>query len=483
VDEDSGATVIDVLGNDTDADGDALTVTGVGTVGNGTVSLVDGVISYTPNADFHGTDSFTYTISDGQGGTATATVKVTVKPVNDGPDARDDVYTTTENTPLTITAPGVLANDYDVDGDTLTALLISAPVNGTLVLNGDGSFIYNPIADFNGTDEFTYAISDGQGDIDVATVTIVVKAVDAARPVITFDDGATPAEVFTTDDPTRILVRTNDDLRIVDPTTGDWHGTVGLGVTPMSFTMSPDRRYAYVGAFSTDSKPVTKIDLDTGATTLIGEVRQPSAMVVSPDGDTLYVTNRQDGTVAVIDTVTGASKEINTGLQSNAVAVSADNKTLYVGSIANDVRVVDIETGTYTVIQTGASDGWVAADQSITVVGNRVYVTDGTDDKVAVIDAETNAIMATYDVGAYPKAVAVLPEQFAGDVIFVANAGADSVTVITTEHGVIGEIEVGPNPTDVDVVDGFVYVTTSAGIAVISGEEIAGLLENPSLEA
>src|SRR5690606_23237991 len=78
VDEDSGATVIDVLGNDTDVESDELTVTGVGTASNGTVMWTDGVITYTPDADFHGADSFTYTINDGNGGTATATVHVTV---------------------------------------------------------------------------------------------------------------------------------------------------------------------------------------------------------------------------------------------------------------------------------------------------------------------------------------------------------------------------------------------------------------------
>ncbi|MCV7221205.1 cadherin-like domain-containing protein, partial [Mycolicibacterium elephantis] len=80
-----------------DVDGDALSVTTVGSADNGTVTLTDGVITYTPDADFHGTDSFTYTIADGNGGTATAAVYVTVNPVNDAPEAEDDAVTVDED--------------------------------------------------------------------------------------------------------------------------------------------------------------------------------------------------------------------------------------------------------------------------------------------------------------------------------------------------------------------------------------------------
>lgn len=92
------------------------------------------------------------------------------------PIARDDFYTTTEGTPLSVPAPGVLANDSDPDGDSLTAQLVAGPSNGTLVLNPDGSFTYTPNAGFNGTDTFTYQASDGSALSNVATVTIQVLA-------------------------------------------------------------------------------------------------------------------------------------------------------------------------------------------------------------------------------------------------------------------------------------------------------------------
>ncbi len=81
---------------------------------------------------------------------------ITVKPVNDAPVANDDFYTTDEDTVLTVTAPGVLANDYDVDGDNLTVTLKTDVSHGTLILNGDGSFVYTPDENWYGTDSFVY---------------------------------------------------------------------------------------------------------------------------------------------------------------------------------------------------------------------------------------------------------------------------------------------------------------------------------------
>ena len=107
-DEDTPVTV-SVLGNDSDVDGDTLSVVGTTAPSNGSiVDHGDGTITYTPDADFNGSDSFTYTISDGNGGTDTATVTVTVDPVNDAPDAVDDARSTPEDTPVTIP---VLGND------------------------------------------------------------------------------------------------------------------------------------------------------------------------------------------------------------------------------------------------------------------------------------------------------------------------------------------------------------------------------------
>src|SRR5439155_1130071 len=109
-----------------------------------------------------------------------------VTPVNDAPLATADGYATSEDTPLTVAAAGVLANDSDIDGDALSAALVSGPTNGTLTLNANGSFTYTPNANFNGTDSFTYKANDGAADSNIATVTLTITAVNDA-PVASGD--------------------------------------------------------------------------------------------------------------------------------------------------------------------------------------------------------------------------------------------------------------------------------------------------------
>jgi len=117
-----------VLGNDTDVDGDALTAVLVSGPSHGTLTLnSNGSFTYTPAADFNGSDSFTYKANDGQADSNTATVSITVTPVNDAPVATGDSYTTAEDTPLTVNAPGVLGNDSDIDSPSLTAVLGQRP--------------------------------------------------------------------------------------------------------------------------------------------------------------------------------------------------------------------------------------------------------------------------------------------------------------------------------------------------------------------
>ncbi|MCF6391773.1 cadherin-like domain-containing protein, partial [Mycobacterium sp. MBM] len=104
----------------------------------------DGTFTYTPTADFNGTDTFTYTAGDGTATSSVETVSITVAPVNDTPATVGDTFTTNEDTVLT---GNVLTNDSDVDGNPLTATLVDGPANGTLTLNTDGSFTYTPDAD------------------------------------------------------------------------------------------------------------------------------------------------------------------------------------------------------------------------------------------------------------------------------------------------------------------------------------------------
>ncbi|MHC5112595.1 MAG: cadherin-like domain-containing protein, partial [Planctomycetota bacterium] len=181
-----GVVPIDVVANDTDADGtvDATTVTIVTDVTNGSTAVnpITGVVTYTHDGSETTSDSFTYTVQDDQAVTSnTATVTITVIPVNDPPVAVNDSYSTIVNmTWNVITEGGVLGNDTDAENDSLTAVLVSDVSNGILSLDpsGDGSFTYDPNPDFIGTDIFTYRANDNQAanaDSNIATVTITVN--------------------------------------------------------------------------------------------------------------------------------------------------------------------------------------------------------------------------------------------------------------------------------------------------------------------
>src|SRR5262249_62013629 len=123
---------------------------------------VRSAFTYTPAAEYTGSDSFTYKANDGQLDSNVATVSLTVS--DDAPVAVNESYSVSKNNPLTVAASGVLANDTDANGDALTAVLVSGPAHGTLTLNANGSFTYTPAAGYAGADSFTYKANDGQLD-------------------------------------------------------------------------------------------------------------------------------------------------------------------------------------------------------------------------------------------------------------------------------------------------------------------------------
>ncbi len=179
--EDSAKT-LDVLANDTDPDGDTVSVMEATNGAHGAVACEAGLCTYTPAADFNGADSFSYTIADGRGGSSSGAVSVTVTPVNDAPVAGADSFATDEESALVVAAPGLLANDTDVDTAAagLSAVKVTEPAAGSVSVAPDGSFTYSPSANFNGSDSFTYRVEDGAGS-DTATATIGVRPVDEPR--------------------------------------------------------------------------------------------------------------------------------------------------------------------------------------------------------------------------------------------------------------------------------------------------------------
>ncbi len=179
--ESGGIVTIDALGNDIDPDNDPLSIIeimGTGPV-NGTAAVIDNQIKYTANAGFVGNDTLAYQISDGNGGTDIAQITINVTQGNRAPIAKNDTASTNKGERISI---NVLSNDSDPDGDALTVSSLGQPVNGTVILNDDGTVSYTPNAGFVGNDVFAYHITDGNGEISDATVSVTVKETTPVDP-------------------------------------------------------------------------------------------------------------------------------------------------------------------------------------------------------------------------------------------------------------------------------------------------------------
>ncbi|MEO1151675.1 MAG: cadherin-like domain-containing protein, partial [Pseudomonadota bacterium] len=261
-DEDMATTIAasDLLSNDSDADGDTLSILSVQDGVNGTVMLdVNGDIVFTPDAGFFGAASFTYTVSDGNGGEDTATVSLTVNevvPPNTAPDAMDDGgFVTDEDMATTIAASDLLSNDSDADGDTLSILSVQDGVNGTVMLDVNGDIVFTPDAGFFGDASFTYTVSDGNGGEDTATVSLIVNEVVPPNTAPdAMDDGG-----FVTDEDMATTIAASDLLSNDSDADGDTlsilsvqdgvNGTVMLDVNG-DIVFTPDAGFFGAASFT-----------------------------------------------------------------------------------------------------------------------------------------------------------------------------------------------------------------------------------------
>ncbi len=201
-----------VLANDSDPNGDTISLTAHTPANSGTVICQPtGECTYTVKPELVGfklSDSFKYTVTDSTGESTVGTVSLSINL----PVAGDDAYSTTPDTPLVVGAPGVLANDADPFGAPLTANYASDPAGGSVVLDPDGSFTYTPDSGFTGTDTFVYLALTPEGSGSLPTTVTITVAPPAVSPTtLTCTPGTTgagaPIEVCT--------VRDGDGVRIV----------------------------------------------------------------------------------------------------------------------------------------------------------------------------------------------------------------------------------------------------------------------------
>jgi VCBS repeat-containing protein len=387
-DEDMPATG-NVLTNDTDADGDSLIASLQDGPTSGTVELnADGSFTYTPNADFNGSDSFTYVADDGQGGTAVGTVSITINAINDAPVAGEDQFMTEEDTPV---SGNVLLNDTDAEGDSLTVELADAPANGSVELNSDGSFTYTPSADFSGVDTFTYTLSDGNGGTALGTATIVVDSVN--------DDPTSGDDAFTTNEDVAAVIPIADllandgdidgDLPTFVAAGGGVNGTVEVVGDTVVFTPAPDFNgtgsFEYAvqdgnGGFAFASVTVTVDPVadapvannDAVSTEQGVPLTVPASSLLAndtdADGDALSVVavgGATGGTVSLVDgNVTFTPNADFTGSGTFHYVVSDGTGNHALGQVAVEVAAVEVEN----TLPVAADDSLIAAQDTQSMI-------------------------------------------------------------------------------------------------------------------
>jgi hypothetical protein len=266
---------IDVLGNDSDPQGDPLTVTAVSAAGHGATSInPNGTVRYAPSADYHGPDTFTYMVGDGQGHASAATVSVFVTPVNDPPAAGPDDLVAALDVPATI---DVLANDTDVDADPLAVSAVVQPAHGSVAFVTTGSVTYTPAPGYSGADAFEYTVVDGAGGsatghVDVTVVAVNHPPVAGADSVTTAEDAEVAADVLAND------TDTDGGPLTVIAVTQPGHGSVAIaGDGTVLYQPAPD--YHGLDGFSyTVGDPAGATDVGAVAVTVTPANDDPAAV-------------------------------------------------------------------------------------------------------------------------------------------------------------------------------------------------------------
>ncbi|MET6759764.1 Ig-like domain-containing protein [Pseudoalteromonas sp. NCIMB_1079] len=432
LDEDSSASFLDVLANDTDADGDTITISNIENTA-GEATIVAGKIQFTPPANFSGEIVLTYTITDGYStgnegiNDRTASVTITVTPVNDAPTANADTATMNEDAaPILI---NVLANDSDVDGDSLTISAASADIGSVSVVGNQ--IQYTPAADDIGFATVTYTVSDSNGGASTATLTITITPVNDAP--IANADTATMAE-----DAAPILINVLANDSDVD---GD------------SLTISAAS--ANIGSVSVVGNQIqyTPAADDIGFATVTYTVSDSNGGA-STATLTITITPVNDAPIANADTATMAE----------------DAAPILINVLANDS---DVDGDSLTISAASANIG------SVSVVGNQIQYTPAANANGLVtvvytaIDSNGGASTATLTITITP--VNDAPIANADTATMAEDAAPMLINVLANDSDVDGDsLAISAASVDsgsVSVVDNKLQYTPAAntnGIVVVS---------------
>jgi hypothetical protein len=439
-----------VLANDTDAEGDPLTAVLASGAAHGQVTLnSDGSFSYTPAAGYRGPDSFTYTAQDRDGASNAATVSIQV---GLPPTPADDAYTATEGSVLSVSAAvGVLANDTDAEHDPLTAVLVSRPANGQLVLNADGSFTYTPAAGFTGQDTFTYADQDVDGTSAPAKVTITVVGLGpVANNDSYFGTVNTPLAVNAA---VGVLANDIDGAGLTLQAVlagGPAHGQVVL-VPDGSFTYTPNPGFVGADTFSYIARDSLG-NLSNPATVSLQIISTP-VPVANPDSyagtaNMPLTVNAAAGVLANDTDAAGLplTAVLKSGPAHGQVALMADGSLVYTpagGFVGQD---------SFTYVAQDANAASTPATVTITVTATAPVANPdsytGTGNMPLIVNAAAGVLANDTDAAGLPLTAVLKSGPAHGQVALMA----DGSFVYTPAEGFVGQ-------------DGFTYFAQDANAA------------------
>ncbi|MFW1283162.1 tandem-95 repeat protein [Vibrio parahaemolyticus] len=442
-------TIIKVLGNDTfEGDDKVVSLDTNNGPANGTVSInPDGSVTYTPNDNYHGTDSFTYIVTSG-GVSESTTVSVDVTPVNDAPVAKDDIATTQEDTAVTI---DVLSNDTDVDGDKLSIQSATVPEAQGKVEIVDGKLVFTPAENFNGQAEITYTVTDGQLT-DEAKVTVTVNPVNDA-PTIKVDAVESITENAVSTD---TVVAT---LTVRDTDTSEDQLTVSLENNSNGYfvLVGNEVKLTQAGVDAVNNDELNLKDLTISAS--VSDGVNPTAS----DSDSLIVNRVNDAPTvenAIADQVLSEDFDAYT-IDLNEVFKDSDSSLEFSVSGNNSIQI-SIVNGVATITPTADWNGketitFTATDPSGESISQTVNFT-----VAPVADIVADKATVVEDT---PTIIKVLGnDTFEGD---------DKVVSLDTNNGPAnGTVSVNPDgsvtytPNDnYHGADSFTYIVTSGGVS------------------
>jgi VCBS repeat-containing protein len=320
-----------LLGNDTDADiGTTLTAVTNSVTGpsHGTVVLNgNGSFTYTPTLNYSGADSFFYRNNDGFANSNPGQVSITVNAVNDPPVAIADSYSTNEDKLLTVSAPGVLSNDTDPDqGTTLStarsASIVTNPAHGTLTLNSDGSFTYQPDQEYSGSDSFTYKANDGTTDSNTATVSLTIVNINDTPSITAIADHEI---AFNT---------TSDNLTFTIDDIDTNANSLTVSATSNNPTLLPLSGISLNGSGSNRTISLTPALYQIGETNITISVSDGQSMATTSFNLTVYLINSAPTDITI----------------SNATFIETTAIGKVVGSFTTTDEDVDTHTHTYQLV-------------------------------------------------------------------------------------------------------------------------------------